>query len=92
MQDAQGQDLLLSSSGTQAQLVWDHWWCSVPVSKEQCDLPWRQGMTVTSVQEHVFTFKRMSLSYAGESFANEVSTSSKFMGTARTVLHQFYPH
>lgn len=49
-------------------------------------------MTVTSVQEHVFTCKRMSLFYAGESFANEVSASSKLMGSARTVLHQFYSH
>lgn len=48
VQDVRGWDLLLSSSGTEAQPVRDHSQRLVPVSKGQCDLPWRQGMTVTS--------------------------------------------
>lgn len=47
-------------------------------------------MAATSVQEHVFTFKRIRLFYAGESFANEVFASSMLLGTARTELRQFY--
>lgn len=47
-------------------------------------------MAATSVQEHVFTFKRIRLFYAGESFANEVFASSMLMGAARAELHRFY--
>lgn len=49
------------------------------VSRELCDLPWRQGLTVTLIQEHVFTFQSWNLFYAGESFANEVFAKSKLV-------------
>lgn len=70
--------------------AWEQIQVSLGANPGECDPPWLwlwfRNMCSPSRGWSVFML------YAGESFMNEVSDSSKLMGSDRTVLHQRHPH